>query len=184
MIIHHNLARRQRIARSASQLAQPSTGDSAQGKFWAYAQKIINSIQNMSKKLDKEYLNWTKISPEIIFSKTYSVRTYARYTPLPRLAPAGRHWGTYAKWNRLQHADKKCHHTHDRFINWPAWRSGDAELCCRAPGVWCMVQCIINIYMLYRAPPSAQPLTVGIIITQAGVAASTPYTPTLAFYIQ
>ena len=38
------------------------------------------------------------------------------------------------------------------------------------PGVWCMVQCIINIYMLYPAPPSAQPLTVGIIITQAGVA--------------
>ena len=39
------------------------------------------------------------------------------------------------------------------------------------PGVWCMVQRIINIYMLYPAPPSAQPLTVGIIITQAGVAA-------------
>ena len=38
------------------------------------------------------------------------------------------------------------------------------------PGVWCMVQRIINIYMLYPAPPSAQPLTVGIIITQAGVA--------------
>ena len=67
LIIHHNLARRQRIARSASQLAQPSTGDSAQWKFWAYAQNIIKSIQNMSKKLDKEYLNWAKISPEMIF---------------------------------------------------------------------------------------------------------------------